>query len=101
MGTYVVLRRSITELADEDVVQLATAPPLFAVCVVCEMIRRDLSQSIFQIVWSWPGIAGCDEHCRGFDERRLLFERRDLRLGHFDESHSGVLAEAALQKERC
>ena len=62
LSTYIVFFRPIPELVSEDLENLAAAPSLLAVCVVCEVVGRDSSEAVFQVVWSWPRVAGgyCD-----------------------------------------
>lgn len=57
MRPHIVLLGTIPELARKDVKQLSATPSFFAVGVVCEVIRHDLSQAIIFVVWSRPRIA--------------------------------------------
>jgi hypothetical protein len=77
-STYIVLLRPVPELVSEDLEDLAAAPSLLAVRVVCEVVWRDSSEAVFQVVGSWPGITGCDgdfrrrSRCwRGFEAAQI------------------------------
>ena len=87
VATYIVLFRPIPELVPEDLEDLAATPSLLAVCVVCEMIGRDPSQAVFQVVWSWPGIARCDGDFGRGRRCSRWFEVAQVRGFHGLESH--------------
>ena len=76
---YIILFRSITKFINEDVKQLSAPPSLFAVGVICIMIRVYFSKTIFEVVGSRPWITrSCKYFWRGAGSLSLRFGRLDI-----------------------
>ena len=63
MGTHIVLHGPVAKLAGKDIEYLPLAPSFLAVCVVCEMVWMNASQSVFKVVGAGPWIAWCGDYC--------------------------------------
>ena len=61
VNTYVVFSRSISKFRGKDVEQSSVPPSLFAVDIVCEMIRSNSSKTTLLVVRARPWITGGDE----------------------------------------
>jgi len=61
-STYIVLNRSVSKLVCEDLQDFSVSPSFLAICVVGIVVWCDPAKAIFEVIWSWPRIAGCNHH---------------------------------------